>query len=137
MREGLPDGLQVKGRNLIELDEIHGNMLVPQPLDGRQNIVDGDTIGDNGHSRRVATLIFPHRAIVGAVSAAGIAHRHGAACLQNGLPEHPAKLRLAGRAEHRHARDLAQIPHVKDAMVGFAVLTHQSGAIHRQHHMKP
>ena len=22
-------------------------------------------------------------------------------------------------------------------MVGFAVLTHQSGAIHRQHHMKP
>ena len=112
-------------------------MLVPQPLDGRQNIVDGNAIGDNGHSRRVAALIFPHCRIVRAVPAPGIAHRHGAACLQNGRPEHPAKLRLAGRAKHRHARDLAQIPHVKDAVVGFPVLAHQSGAIHCQHHVKP
>ena len=136
-REGLPHGIEAQRRNGIELDEIHGNLLVPQPLGGGQYIVDGDAIGDNGHSRLLAPLIFPHCAVVRAVPAPGIAHRHGAACLQNGRPEHPAKLRLTGRAKHRHARDLAQIPHVKDAVVGFAVLPHQPGAIHCQHHVKP
>ncbi len=44
------------------------------------------------------------------------------------------QLRKAGGTEHGHTGDLGQI--VDAAVVRFAVRSHQTGAIHRQHHME-
>ena len=136
--EGVQHRLRIQGSDGVEFDDLGGHAPLREQVCRRQDLVDQNAVGDQGHVRPPAQnsggTAVPVRE--GAyLPAPGIADGHRAVHGQGG-PEHGPQLLEGGGAQHGEAGDLGEKPHVLTAVVGGAVGPHQAGPVHRQHHVE-
>ena len=122
---------------MIELHHLRGNAARRQQLRSGKNRADHGAVG----AKRQITAFSQNRLItdllIRAVCALGIADGDGAVHLEDRLSKHGFQLRLVGRAQNLHARDLPEVAHVKHAVMRFTVGADQASTINGKDHVQP
>ena len=142
-------GCQLQDLLFVQIRQVHkaqNRSLDPLPgqqLGSLQDIVQHHAVGDKGHipalpmGNNAGFQPLPIRGGIAALGASGIANGNRAVIFRNCPPKHILLLGKAHRIEQQHSRHLAQKSHVKNAVMGRAVIPYQTCPVNSQDHMEP
>ena len=100
--------LRVQRGDDIQFHHFRLDALCGQKLGGLQRVVDQDAIAHQGDVVPLAQhggVAGSGIALIGSLAPPGVADGHRAVHMEDGLLQHPSKLGIAGRRQHRHAGD--------------------------------